>query len=230
MKRYLAPATPAARLIAAESIAADIKARLTNLSESLDPLRLLDEIRAIQHHLAALAKGERVHAPAARSEDLTEFLASLALAWKASEVRPTHAPKPRPNRIWRSRKDPFEEVCSEIAEWLDAEPDQLGVGRHSETRWRNQIVVDQLGVELLARLQKAYPGRFPDGQLRTLQRRLADWQLAAASRLVFRDLHTHPPVQPPTRWREGTTGTSQSRGACPLPPHIPPSTNNRIPQ
>ena len=133
----------------------------------------------MQHHLAALAKGERVNAPATRSEDLTEFLASLALAWKAGEVRPTHAPKPRPNRIWRTRKDPFEEVWSEIAEWLDAEPDQLGV-------------------ELLARLQDAYPGRFPDGQLRTLQRRLADWRLAAASRLVFRDLHNQPPVPPST--------------------------------
>ena len=179
VKRYLAPATPAARVMAAECIAADIKARLKNLSESLDPLRLLDEIRAMQHHLAALAKGERVNAPATRSEDLTEFLASLALAWKAGEVRPTHAPKPRPNRIWRTRKDPFEDVWLEIAEGLDAEPDQLGV-------------------ELLARLRNAYPGRFPDGQLRTLQRRLADWRLAAASRLVFRDLHNHPPVPPST--------------------------------
>ena len=77
----------------------------------------------MQQHLAPLAKGERVHAPATRAVDLTEFIASLALAWKAGEVRPTHAPKPRPNRIWRTRKDHFEKVWSEIAEWLDAEPD-----------------------------------------------------------------------------------------------------------
>ena len=154
IKRYLAPATPAARLLAADSIAVEIKTRLKEIGESLDPLRLLDEIRAMQHHLAALAKGERMHTPAAQHADLTEFLASLALAWKAGEVRPTHAAKPRPVRTWRSRKDPFEEVWPEVNNWLEAEPDQNGV-------------------DLFARIQKTYPDRYPDGQLRTLQRRLA---------------------------------------------------------
>lgn len=175
IKRYLAPATPAARLMAAECIPSEIKTRLKDLGDSLDPLRLLDEIRAMQHHLASLAKGDRMHTPVVRDADLTEFLAGLTLAWKAGEVRPTHAPKPRPARTWRSRKDPFEDVWVEITTWLDAEPDQLGV-------------------ELFARLQSSYPGRFPDGQLRTLQRRLADWRITAASRLVFRDLHPQPPI------------------------------------
>jgi len=179
IKRYLAPATPAARLMAAEGITSEIKTRLKDLAESLDPLRLLDEIRTMQHHLAALAKGERMHTPAVRDADLTEFLAGLALAWKAGEVRPTHAPKPRPVRTWRTHKDAFEEVWPEMTGWLEAEPDQTGV-------------------ELLVRLQHAYPGRFPDGQLRTVQRRLADWRLAASYRLVFRDLHPQPPVQTAT--------------------------------
>ena len=117
IKRYLAPTTPAARLMAAEGIPAEIKTRLKDLGDSLDPLRLLDEIRAMQHHLAALAKGERMHTPAVRDADLTEFLAGLALAWKAGEVRPTHTAKPRPARTWRSRKDPFEEVWLEITNW-----------------------------------------------------------------------------------------------------------------
>lgn len=116
-----------------------------------------------------------MHTPAVRDADLTEFLAGLALAWKAGEVRPTHTSKPRTARTWRSRKDPFEDVWLGITNWLEAEPDQIGV-------------------ELFARLQRTYPGRFPDGQLLTLQRRLADW-LAAASRLVFRDLHPQPPIQ-----------------------------------
>lgn len=179
IKHYLAPATPAARLLAAEGISAEIKTRLKDLSESLDPLRLLDEIRAMQHHLAALGKGERMHTPAVRDADLTEFLAGLALAWKAGEVRPTHASKPRPARTWQTRKDPFDEVWTEMSGWLDAEPDQTGV-------------------DLFWRLQQAYPGRFPDGQLRTLQRRLANWRLAASYRLVFRDLHPQPPSQTAT--------------------------------
>jgi len=175
-KRYLAPATPAARLLESEKISVEIKTRLKEIAEKLDPLRLLDEIRAMQHHLAALAKGEQVRTPAARHADLNEFLASLALAWKAGEVRPTHAPKPRPARTWRTHKDAFESVWPEVSGWLDAEPDQNGA-------------------DLLARIQLAHPGGFPDGQLRTLQRRLADWRLSASHRLVFRDLHLPPPVE-----------------------------------
>jgi len=170
IKRYLDPATPAARLLESKTLSPEIKTRLKEATEKLDPLRLLDEIRAVQHDLAALAKGERAYPVTARNADLSEFLASLALAWKAGEVRPTHAEKPRPAHTWRTREDPFESVWAEITGWLDAEPDQTGV-------------------ELHARLQRTYPGKYTDGQLRTLQRRLADWRLAASQRLVFRDLH-----------------------------------------
>jgi len=211
IKRYLAPATPAARLMAAEGIPAEIKTRLKDLGDSLDPLRLIDEIRAMQHHLAALAKGERMHTPAVRDADLTEFLAGLALAWKAGEVRPTHTAKPRPARTWRSRKDSFEEVWLEITNWLEAEPDQIGV-------------------ELFARLQRTYPARFPDGQLRTLQRRLADWRLAAASRLVFRDLHPQPPIQ--NLARSQLTHEVEGGGQpAPLKAEVPaPSLHASLPQ
>jgi hypothetical protein len=176
VKRYLPPATPAARLLAAESVSVPIKEQLKALSESLDPLRLLDEIRAMQHHLSALANGDPIHTPVARDTDLSEFLAGLALAWKAGEVRPTHTKKPRPARAWRTRIDAFAEVWPEMSGWLETDPDLNGV-------------------DLLARLQTAYPARFPDSLLRTLQRRLADWRLAASTRLVFRDLHPQWPDQ-----------------------------------
>jgi hypothetical protein len=178
VKRYLAPATPAARLLAAESVSVPIKEQLKALSDSLDPLRMLDEIRAMQHHLAALANGESIHTPVARDADLSEFLAGLALAWKAGEVRPTHTKKPRPARAWRTRIDAFAEVWPEMSGWLETDPDLNGV-------------------DLLAQLQNAYPARFPDSLLRTLQRRLADWRLAASTRLVFRDLHPQWPDQTP---------------------------------
>ena len=177
IKHYLAPMTPAARLLSAETTPIDMRTRLRDLSESLDPLRLLDEIRTMQHHLAALAKGERTNMPVARAKDLTEFLGSLALAWKAGEVRPTHTTKLRSIRRWRTRADPFEDVWPMMLEWLDAEPDQTGPN-------------------LFERLQRTHPGRFPNGQLRTLHRRLADWRLAASSRLVFGDLHPQPPAAP----------------------------------
>jgi hypothetical protein len=47
IKRYLAPATPAARLMAAEGIAPEIKTRLKDLAESLDPCQRRRERRPI---------------------------------------------------------------------------------------------------------------------------------------------------------------------------------------
>lgn len=77
---------------------------------TLDPLRLLDEIRVVQEHLAGLAKGEVLHVLPHRNADLERFLRGLATAWKHGEVRPTHRAGPKPPRHWRARKDPLEAV------------------------------------------------------------------------------------------------------------------------
>jgi hypothetical protein len=42
------------------------------------------------------------------------------------------------------------------------------------------------------RLQEQFPGRFPDGQLRTLQRRIRDWRRVMAKTLVGNSLGNHP--------------------------------------
>ena len=47
----------------------------------LDPLRLLEEIRSVPHHLAALAAGQTTHLPRAEG-NLDAFLAGLATAWQ----------------------------------------------------------------------------------------------------------------------------------------------------
>jgi len=60
-------------------------------------------------------------------------------------------------RTWRTRDDPFEEVSEEIEKLLEECPDIKGVRLFSE-------------------LQRRHPGRFPDGLLRTLQRRVKDWR------------------------------------------------------
>jgi hypothetical protein len=49
-KRYHAPETPCARLLASSSITESMKDRLRAVPGTLDPLRLLDEIRTVQHH------------------------------------------------------------------------------------------------------------------------------------------------------------------------------------
>ena len=92
-KRYHAPETPCARLLASDAIPFATKDRLRAVLGTLDPLALLDEIRAVQHHLAALAAGATVHPMPERDADLDGFLRSLALAWRAGEVRPMRIPE-----------------------------------------------------------------------------------------------------------------------------------------
>ena len=63
-------------------------------------------------------------------------------------------------RMWRTRKDPFADVWEEVQENLEISP-----GLQANT--------------LFAWLQQRYPGRFSNGQLRTLQRRIRHWRADA---------------------------------------------------
>ncbi len=68
---------------------------------------------------------------------------------------------------WRTRPDPFTEVWPEVRAHLEVNP-----GLEAKT--------------LFIHLQRTYPGRFQDGQLRTLQRRVKTWRgLEGPSREVF---------------------------------------------
>lgn len=58
---------------------------------------------------------------------------------------------------WRTREDPFAEVWQEVKEKLE-----INSGLEAKTLFED--------------LQRRYPGRFADGQLRTLQRRVKAWR------------------------------------------------------
>jgi hypothetical protein len=63
-------------------------------------------------------------------------------------------------------------VDAQVRTWFEAEPERTGK-------------------ELFKRLQSENPDVFPDGQLRTFQRRIKQWRRVAAQRLVFAgDPHT----------------------------------------
>ena len=177
-KRYHPPATPCARLLASEAIPGSTKDRLRAVLETLDPLRLLDEIRAAQSDLARLAAGELTHPVQTGDASLERLLRGFATAWMTGEVRPTHQAQPKSVRYWRTREDPFAPVWPRIEQWLEAEPDRTAM-------------------EILGRLQVDSPGRFADGQLRSLQRRVKEWRQTAVRRLIFsgpelRDPHLSP--------------------------------------
>jgi hypothetical protein len=77
-------------------------------------------------------------------------------------------PSQQPRRCWRSRPDPFAEVWgSEIEPLLQSAPRLMAI-------------------TLLRKLQEEHPGRFPDGVLRTLQRRVRHWRaLEGPAKEVF---------------------------------------------
>ncbi len=78
-------------------------------------------------------------------------------------------------RNWRTKKDPFEEVWdSELVPMLERSPKLQAL-------------------TLLYHLQDKYEDQFPDGQLRTLQRRVRNWRAihGPSKEVIFRQ--NHPP-------------------------------------
>ena len=98
-KRYHLPQTPCDRLLQAESIPDASKIKLREVADVLDPLKLLEEIRAMQAHLVALADGRDVPVATSDPPDLSGFVASLSSAWRAGEVRPTFSVDAKPHYL-----------------------------------------------------------------------------------------------------------------------------------
>jgi Mu transposase-like protein len=82
-----------------------------------------------------------------------------------SELDKTHT--------WRTRQDPFEDSWDEIKSMLEINP-----GLEAKTIFED--------------FQRRYPGRFADGQLRTLQRRIKIWRASEgpAKEVFFTQVHT----------------------------------------
>src|SRR5271157_4469323 len=86
-KRYHPPETPCERLLQAESLPLPMKAKLREVGSALDPLQLLEEVRAMQCQLVVLADGGKVDASGTQKPNLPAFLASLTSAWRSGEIR-----------------------------------------------------------------------------------------------------------------------------------------------
>jgi len=74
---------------------------------------------------------------------------------------------------WRTRQDPFEDVWHEVKSMLEINP-----GLEAKTLFED--------------LQRRSPGRFSDGQLRTLQRRIKIWRASEGppKEVFFTQVHT----------------------------------------
>ena len=133
-KHYHAPATPYQRLLADPRTSQEARRRVDGVYATLDPVRLLQEIRAAQQHLVEIAdrpvEGETA-APTAPT--LEQFLCGLCTAWQEGEVRPTSRPKEKVKR-GRRRPDPFAAVTAQLREWFEAEPSPQAIPRRVSPR------------------------------------------------------------------------------------------------
>ena len=78
-------------------------------------------------------------------------------------------------RWWRTRADPFAQVWPEVTHQLEQQP---------------YIEANVLFVAV----QKQYPGKFPDKQLRTFQRRVKTWRVMMSSRKIELDQEATTPI------------------------------------
>ncbi len=112
-----------------------------------------------------LGKGKSLDASAAKA-DMDEKTARKyrELGKMPSEIKVDH--------VWRTREDPFTEIWEELKGKLEINP-----GLEAKTLFED--------------LQRRYRGRFADGQLRTLQRRVKIWRAleGPAKEVFFPQVH-----------------------------------------
>ena len=181
-RQYDPARTPYQRLLAAGVLADADRERLLAFYGALDPVRLLRQLERLQDALWRHARvGEALAVPSApRGElPLPQVFDHMAAQSRSGSPPATPEPngprmkrkyrrsgKPRVPRTWRTHPDAFAEVWGEVKEALALTPELTAKALFQE-------------------LQVRYPGRFPAGQLRTLQRRVKEWRAQAL--LQFND-------------------------------------------
>jgi hypothetical protein len=171
-KKYDTARTPYQRLVASNVLDEQKRGCLDEFYRALDPVQLLEQLELLQdafwHH--AVVERSKVKLESKYLEQPKKAIIDLKDEEKISETagiedevnkqkkrRYRRTGKPQAPRTWRTRKDPFEGVSEELHQRLIAEPQRTAKS-------------------ILLELQERYPGRFPTGQLRTLQRRVKQWR------------------------------------------------------
>lgn len=209
-KRYHPPQTPCERLLQAESIPMPTKNTLREISAELDPLKLLEEMRAVQAYLAALANGETPPQLTSDPPDLAAFVASLSSAWRAGEIRPIFSVEAKPRYLRSLQKV---SASTPFAAW-PVEPKPVApptaIAASAEMLERPRLIYAEPGhariqalrmvwpiasrrleelpninaTQLFQELCLRFPGRFTRKQYKTLLRRVNLWRQDARARGV----------------------------------------------
>jgi hypothetical protein len=175
IKRYHPPSTPYERALAHPKVTAAVKKRLRDQYRSLDPVRLLAEIRATQEEL-----GNRVDRRAGQARGLqcasannapaiaARFAKTLGRTATVGETRATHRRTRRPYKTrvrMPSRLDPHIAV---IEGWLAEQPQLTALA-------------------IVGRLSEKYPEEFGTRQHSIVQRLLRALRRKAAEQPVAQD-------------------------------------------
>lgn len=209
-KRYHPPQTPCERLLQAENIPTSTQDKLREIVTQLDPLKLLEEMRAMQAHLAALADGEVPPPATSDPPNLAAFVASLSSAWRAGEIRPTFSVEAKPLYL-RSLQKVSAPMCATTpiagtkpppspprTTPVVRKPQEIPQVVYAEKRASAQalrmiwpIACRRLeglpninARQLFEELCVQFPGRFGRKQYRTLLRRVNLWRKDARARGV----------------------------------------------
>jgi len=209
-KRYHPPQTPCDRLLQTASVPAVAKDKLREISASLDPLKLLEEMRAVQAYLAALADGEAPPTMIAEPPDLATFVAGLSSAWRDGEVRPTFSIEAKPRYLRGLETISVRPLDARPSDATTSEPTRAaakgtkklqkkpqpqyaarGCARIQALRMSWPIVARRLegmpnisATQLFDELCIQFPGRFTPRQYRALLRRVNRWREDARARGV----------------------------------------------
>ena len=207
IKKYDRALTPYQRVVASETVSGESKRALAAQFEPLDPIALLAEIEHLQDQLWQYAYvGRQVVTatlslngtpPATPAEQTDQQLASLepethtVVSESGNQVTssgsqneshalatPDNQPLERSERRYRRNK---RQGQHQVQRWWRTHPDAFADVWEAVERQLERSP-DIYAKTLLAWLQEQYPGRFEDGQLRTLQRRVKAWRVEQAGR------------------------------------------------
>jgi hypothetical protein len=188
----------------------DAKSKLRDIAAQLDPLKLLEEMRAVQAYFAALADGDTPPAMSPEPPNLAGFVASLSSAWHAGEIQPTFSIEAKPRYLrglqnaaaqtylTRARARTSRESTRVVVPEAPKRPEKpqlvyakSGNARVQALRMAWPIICRRLeglpnlnAMQLFEELCLRLPGRFTRRQYRTLLRRVNLWRRDARARGV----------------------------------------------
>jgi hypothetical protein len=161
-KKYDKAKTPYQRVLQSCHIVEAKKEELTEVYLGLDPVNLLEQLQQLQDQLweyswAKVGNTEKQNIVS--SDDIDNPTMYTALKKPALSRHYRRKAKKVALHNWRTRKDPFEKVWDEI-------------------RLRLELIPEMSAKETIDWLMTKYPGQHNMGQIRTLQRRFAEWRQA----------------------------------------------------